>query len=254
MKRTSLYDLHVGHGARMVDFAGWEMPIQYGTGIHQEHLAVRERVGLFDVSHMGEIRVTGADATGFLRYATLNDPAKLTPGRAQYSMLPNGQGGLIDDLYIYCEGDDDYLVVCNASNVDKVVPHLEGLAQDYDAEVTNESERWGLMALQGPAAALLMSRQTQKDLTSFKKNRTMNAEIAGREVMLARTGYTGEDGFEVFCEASDAPQVWEALTEAGATSLWVRCPRYLEARGGFPPVRPRVHRSQPTRCAPLTLG
>ena len=234
MKRTSLYDLHVGHGARMVDFAGWEMPIQYPTGIHQEHLVVRERVGLFDVSHMGEIRVTGAGATDFLRYATLNDPAKLTPGRAQYSMLPNDQGGLIDDLYIYCEGDDDYLVVCNASNVDKVVPHLEGLAQDYDTEVTNESERWGLMALQGPAAALLMSRQTQKDLTSFKKNRTMKAEIAGCEVMLARTGYTGEDGFEVFCEASDAPQVWEALAEAGATPCGLGARDTLRLEAGFP--------------------
>ena len=234
MKRTTLYDEHVKRDARMVDFAGWEMPIQYPTGINQEHLAVRERAGLFDVSHMGEIRVTGEAATDFLSYATLNNPAKLTPGRAQYSMLPNDRGGLIDDLYIYCEGKSEYLVVCNASNVSEVVPHLERLAQDYEVSVQNESERWGLMALQGPGAALMMSRLTDEDITSFKKNRTLKTMLAGCSVMLARTGYTGEDGFEVFCEAQDAPQVWRALTEAGATPCGLGARDTLRLEAGFP--------------------
>ncbi len=234
MKRTTLYDLHIEHGARMVDFAGWEAPIQYATGINQEHLAVREGTGLFDVSHMGEIRVTGAAATDFLSYATLNNPAKLTPGRAQYSMLPNDQGGLIDDLYIYCEGENEYLIVCNASNVDEVVPHLEQLTGAYDANVANESERWGLMALQGPGAALVMSRLTFEDITSFKKNRTLKTTLAAKEVMLARTGYTGEDGFEIFCEAEDAPQVWRALTEEGATPCGLGARDTLRLEAGFP--------------------
>ena len=116
----------------MVNFAGWEMPLQYPTGINQEHLAVREGAGLFDVSHMGELRVAGVDARRFLSYATLNDPAKLSPGRAQYSMLPNNQGGLIDDLYIYCEGESEYLIVCNAANIEKVAPQLEKLVQGYE--------------------------------------------------------------------------------------------------------------------------
>ncbi len=234
MKRTTLYDVHVKHGARMVDFADWEMPIQYKTGINQEHLAVREGAGLFDVSHMGELRVTGENATDFLSYATLNNPAKLTPGRAQYSMLPNDRGGLIDDLYIYCEGDDEYLIVCNAANVGEVAPHLERLAQDYNAQVENESERWGLMALQGPGAALIMSRVTDGDITSFKKNRTLKTSLAGCEVMLARTGYTGEDGFEVFCDAQDAPQVWEALTDEGAVPCGLGARDTLRLEAGFP--------------------
>ena len=234
MKRTTLYEEHLKHGARMVDFAGWEMPIQYRTGINQEHLAVRESVGLFDVSHMGEIRVTGADATDFLSYVTLNNPAKLTPGRAQYSMLPNDKGGLIDDLYIYCEGEQEYLVVCNAANADKVVPHLEKLVQDYNASVVNESERWGLMALQGPGAALMMSRLTDEDITSFKKNRTLKTTLAGCNVMLARTGYTGEDGFEIFCEAEDAPQVWQRLVGEEATPCGLGARDTLRLEAGFP--------------------
>ena len=234
MKRTTLYDSHVKHGARMVDFAGWAMPIQYKAGINQEHLAVREGTGLFDVSHMGEVRVTGEAATEFLSYATLNNPAKLTPGRAQYSMLPNDRGGLIDDLYIYCESERNYLVVCNASNVDEVAPHLETLAKDYGAHVANESERWGLMALQGPGAALMMSRLTDEDITSFKKNRTLKTALASRDVMLARTGYTGEDGFEIFCEADDAPQIWETLTEEGATPCGLGARDTLRLEAGFP--------------------
>ena len=164
MKRTPLFDLHVEAGARMVDFAGWEMPIQYPTGINQEHLAVRESAGLFDVSHMGEVKVTGAGALAFLRFVTLNDPATLKPGRGQYSMLPNDNGGLIDDLYVYCTAPEDYLVVCNASNREAVVSHLTKLARNYDADVTDISDTFGLLALQGPGAALMLGRLTDADV------------------------------------------------------------------------------------------
>ena len=234
MKRTPLYDLHVAAGARMVDFAGWEMPIQYPTGINQEHLAVRESAGVFDVSHMGEVKVTGAGALEFLRFATLNDPATLKPGRGQYSMLPNDQGGLIDDLYVYCTAPEDYLVVCNASNREAVVSHLTKLARNYDAEVTDVSDTFGLLALQGPGAALMLGRLTDADVGGLKKNRTLTGTLAGCEVTFARTGYTGEDGFEIFTRAEDAPAVWQALTSAGAVPCGLGARDTLRLEAGFP--------------------
>jgi len=234
LKRTPLYELHVEAGGRMVDFAGWEMPIQYPTGINSEHLAVRESTGLFDVSHMGEVRVRGPQATPFLSFATLNDPAKLRPGRGQYSMLPNDRGGLIDDLYVYREGEDDYLVVCNASNREAVVRHLERLARDYDAEVGDESDAWGLLALQGPGAALMMSRAAEGDVVGLKKNRTLKTTLAGEPVTLARTGYTGEDGFEIFCRPEDAPHLWRTLVAAGATPCGLGARDTLRLEAGFP--------------------
>jgi len=229
-----LYELHLEAGARMVDFAGWEMPIQYASGIHQEHLAVRESAGLFDVSHMGEVRVSGAGALAFLRFATLNDPALLKPGRGQYSMLPNDHGGLIDDLYVYCTAPEDYLVVCNASNRAAVVTHLGKLARDFDADVDDVSDSFALLALQGPGAALLLGRQTDADVGGLKKNRTLSGDLAGCAVTFARTGYTGEDGFEIFCRPDDAPNVWRALTGAGAAPCGLGARDTLRLEAGFP--------------------
>ena len=234
MNRTVLYELHLEAGARMVDFAGWEMPIQYAAGIHQEHLAVRESSGVFDVSHMGEVRVTGAGALELLRFATLNDPASLKPGRGQYSMLPNDHGGLIDDLYVYCTDVGDYLVVCNASNREAVVTHLGKLARDFDADVDDVSDLFGLLALQGPGAALLLSRVTDADVGGLKKNRTLTGTIKGCGVTFARTGYTGEDGFEIFCRPDDAPAVWRALTAAGAAPCGLGARDTLRLEAGFP--------------------
>lgn len=234
MKRTSLFDLHLEHGARMVDFAGWEMPIQYRTGINGEHLAVRESAGLFDVSHMGEVRISGADAVTFLSYATLNDPSRLKPGGGQYSMLPNDRGGLIDDLYIYRDAPEEFLVVCNAANREAVVAHLTRLSYDYNATVADESDAWALLALQGPGAALLAGRHTDTDLTAVKKNRTVRGTLVGCPVTLARTGYTGEDGFEIFCRPEDAPTLWRALVGAGATPCGLGARDTLRLEAGFP--------------------
>lgn len=234
MRRTSLYEQHLASGARLVDFAGWEMPIQYGGGINQEHMAVRESAGLFDVSHMGEIRVAGPGALEFLRYATLNEPAKLKPGSGQYSMLPNDHGGLIDDLYVYCTAPEDYLVVCNAANQDAVVAHLMRLAADYDTEVEDVSDAYGLLALQGPGAALLLSRLTDADVSGLKKNRTLRGSLAEAEVTFARTGYTGEDGFEIFCAPEDAPALWLTLVEAGAAPCGLGARDTLRLEAGFP--------------------
>ncbi len=234
MKRTSLYETHLSLGARVVDFAGWEMPLQYPTGINQEHLAVRSDAGIFDVSHMGEIRILGERATGFLRYATLNDPAKLRPGRGQYSMLPNNQGGLVDDLYVYCEAENEYLIICNAANIGPVVGQLKDLARAFDCHVVNESDSWALIALQGPGAALIASRVSSDPIVDLKKNRFLNTEISACPVKLARTGYTGEDGFEVLCHPTDAPIVWNVFTDAGALPCGLGARDTLRLEAGFP--------------------
>ena len=234
MKKTPLYDQHLDLGARMVSFAGWQMPLQYEAGINHEHIAVRTDSGLFDVSHMGEIRVMGPDAEGFLRYATLNDPAKLSPGRAQYSMLPNDRGGLIDDLYVYRLAADAFMIVCNAANIAGVVAHLKELARDRDCHVVDESATWALLALQGPGSPLLLGRHIDVDLTGLKKNRSADGAISGVPVRVTRTGYTGEDGFEIFCHPTDAGIVWSVLIESGATPCGLGARDTLRLEAGFP--------------------
>jgi len=234
MKRTPLYDTHVSLGARMVEFAGWSMPVHYPSGIQQEHIAVRSDVGIFDVSHMGEIRVLGEDATAFLQYATLNDPGRLKLGRGQYNMLPNGGGGVIDDLYVYREKEDEYLVVANAANVDRVVGQLRTLATDYACHVVDESATWALMALQGPGSALLLGRVVEEDLTELRKNATLLTKVSGCPVKLSRTGYTGEDGFELFCHPTDAAIVWDVLSNEGALPCGLGARDTLRLEAGFP--------------------
>jgi aminomethyltransferase len=242
MKRTPLHDEHVALGARMVEFAGWSMPIQYPTGIQQEHLAVRHDTGLFDVSHMGRLRVHGADATSFLSWATLNDPARLKAGRGQYTLLPNDRGGLIDDLYVYRDGEDDFLVVANASNVDAVLAHLRALAAAgapgrdgaFDVGVLDESEASALIAIQGPTAAVRLGRMVAADLTELKKNRLVDTTLSGMPIRLARTGYTGEDGFEAFVRPVDAAGVWSLLVEAGAVPCGLAARDTLRLEAGFP--------------------
>ena len=197
MRQTPLHDVHGSLGARMVDFAGWSMPLHYRGGINQEHIAVRTGVGLFDVSHMGEVRILGDGAGDFLSFATLNDPSRLRTGRAQYNMIPNASGGLIDDVYLYRDGDNEFLLVANAANTTAVIAHLKALAKPFRCHVLDESDTWSLLALQGPGGALLLGRLVDVDLTSLRKNRSTDAEISGCPVRLTRTGYTGEDGFEI---------------------------------------------------------
>jgi len=234
MQRTPLYDRHEALGARIVDFAGWAMPIQYPSGINHEHLAVRQDVGVFDVSHMGELRVQGPDAVAFLQWSTLNDAGKLKPGRGQYSMLPNDSGGLVDDLYVYREGDDEFLIVANAGNVAVVSEHLSALADGFDVSIVDESERWALLAVQGPGAALLMERLSGTELAALRKNQTLDVRVGGCPVRLARTGYTGEDGFEVFVAPADAGAVWDLIVEAGATPCGLGARDTLRLEAGFP--------------------
>jgi aminomethyltransferase len=234
MKKTPLYDQHLDLGARMVSFAGWQMPLHYEAGINQEHIAVRTESGLFDVSHMGEIRVIGPDAEAFLQFATLNDVARLTPGRAQYSMLPNDRGGLIDDIYVYRQKPDAFSIVCNAGNTAAVVSHLKQVAEGRDCHVVDETSVWALMALQGPGSPVLLGRHVDVDLTRLKKNRTAEGSMSGVPVRITRTGYTGEDGFEIFCHPTDTAIVWSVLIESGAKPCGLGARDTLRLEAGFP--------------------
>lgn len=233
MKETPLYQAHLRHGGRMVAFAGYALPLQY-TSIREEHLEVRRGVGVFDVSHMGEFLVRGAEALPFLQRVTVNDAGRLKVGRAQYSMLPNAKGGVVDDIYLYRLGEEEYLMVVNAANIAKDWAHLKALAQGFRVELLDRSEATALLALQGPKAAGLLQTLTEADLSVKKKNDVFRAKVAGKEALLARTGYTGEDGFEIFLAPEDAEAVFEALLEGGATPCGLGARDTLRLEVGFP--------------------
>ncbi|HXU31582.1 MAG TPA: glycine cleavage system aminomethyltransferase GcvT [Thermoanaerobaculia bacterium] len=214
LRRTPLYDLHREAGGKMVPFAGWEMPVQY-TGVIDEHTAVRQRAGLFDVSHMGEVRVDGAGATAFLDALTPNHVAKLAIGRAHYSGLLNEGGTYIDDLLIYRLGDESYLVVVNASNVARDFAWIAERAPT-GVTVENVSDAYALLALQGPRAVDILTPLTGTDLSAIRYYGFAMGEVAGVQTLISRTGYTGEDGFELYVPPDGAPAVWRKLFEVGA--------------------------------------
>jgi aminomethyltransferase len=216
LKRTPLHDVSLALGARMVDFAGYEMPVQYSS-IIEEHRTVRTAVGLFDLSHMGEIAIDGSEALAFTSHAVVSDPSTLEIGQAQYSMLCTPDGGVIDDLIVYRTDAAAYLIVCNASNRDAVRTHLADLlaAGDFDASIDDRSDRTALIAPQGPRAAELVAGLTDADLEGLGNYRSIRTTVGGVDVMLARTGYTGEDGFELLCDAKRAVALWQVLFAAG---------------------------------------
>ena len=210
--RTPLYETHVRAGARIVEFAGWEMPVQY-AGILDEHQAVRTRAGLFDVSHMGEVIFRGPKALEALNRVFTNDLSKVADGQAQYGCLCRESGGIVDDVVVYRRAADDLLVCVNAANRAKDFEWLR--AHAGGADVSNESDEWAQLALQGPLAPQILQRLTKVNLSAVKTYRFAPGEVAGIPSLVARTGYTGEDGFEVFCPSAKAPQLWAALMEAG---------------------------------------
>ena len=212
-KRTALYSIHKEAGARMTEFGGWEMPIEY-TGITQEHLAVRTRAGLFDVSHMGEITVRGPKALAFLQSITCNDVARLSNRQAQYSALMFPNGCAIDDCVVHRMDANDYFICVNAANTDK---DFEWLVEHNSAgaELENASSRYSQLAVQGPRAAAILSKVTGLDLASIRTYWFSPAECCGVAGILARTGYTGEDGFEFYFAPEHSTHVWNALLEAG---------------------------------------
>ena len=216
LKRTPLYDAHVRAGARMVPFGGWEMPVQY-RGIIDEHRPVRSAVGLFDVSHMGEFEIEGPDALATLQSLTTNDVAALEIGQVQYSLLCYPDGGVVDDLTLYRLGPDHYMLTVNASNIDKDWAWVteRSKAQERRARWRNVSAETGLIAVQGPKAEALVGRLADHDVAGIGYYRFARGKVAGAAAVLSRTGYTGEDGFELYLAAGDTPRVWAALLDAG---------------------------------------
>ncbi len=210
--RTPLYDVHVRAGARIIEFAGWEMPVQY-QGVLAEHLAVRTRVGLFDVSHMGEVVFRGPKALESLQRVFTNDLSRCSDGQAQYGCLCRETGGIVDDVVVYRRAADDLLVCVNAANRQKDFEWLRGHAAG--AELTNESDLWAQLALQGQLGVQVLQKLTSVRLASVGTYRFTQGEVAGIPCTVARTGYTGEDGFELFCRSEQGPALWSALMEAG---------------------------------------
>ncbi len=231
--RTPLYQKHLELNARMVPFGGWDMPVQYAGVIH-EHLAVRERAGMFDVSHMGEFMIAGVQALEFLQFVTVNDVSKLKPGRAQYNMLPNLSGGLVDDIYVYRLSEDRFLMVVNASNIAKDFKHLSSLTNDFNVTLEDQSSDWALIAVQGPKTQSLLEPHCTESLSSRKKNSVFDTTLFGYPVRLARTGYTGEDGFEIFCAPIDAPDLWDKLLALGFEPCGLGARDTLRLEAGYP--------------------
>jgi aminomethyltransferase len=216
LKRTPLHDVHVALGGKIVPFAGYEMPVQYPTGIVAEHKAVRERAGLFDVSHMGEFIVRGPGAIDFVNRVTTNNAAALTTGQVQYSSFLNDRATFVDDCLVYRFADDHVMLVVNASNKDKDWAHILPNAADFDCVMSDASEETALLALQGPMAQQVLQPYTDVDLEPIKYYHFSSGSVAGvPDVIVSRTGYTGEDGFELYFPNQHATTIWKALTSDG---------------------------------------
>lgn len=232
IKRTPLHARHIAAGGKMVLFAGWEMPVVY-TSIVAEHMAVRQAVGLFDVSHMGEVLVSGPGAAAFLAQMVPGDVLGMPIGRAIYTQFTNLQGGVVDDLLIY-RLTDHYLLVVNASNIDKDWEHFQRHLPSEGLTLINSSDRMALLALQGPQAAALLQKFTKTELGHVMPFFLVQGQLAGSDAIFARTGYTGEDGFEIVIDAAAAAVVWDILVEAGAMPCGLGARDTLRLEAGLP--------------------
>ncbi|HEX5569034.1 MAG TPA: glycine cleavage system aminomethyltransferase GcvT, partial [Streptomyces sp.] len=219
---TPLDAVHRELGATMTDFAGWEMPLRYGSE-RDEHQAVRTRAGLFDLSHMGEITVTGPQSGELLDHALVGHLSAAPVGRARYTMICDAEGGILDDLIVYRLGDQEYLVVPNAANAQTVLDALTERQEGFDATVRDDRDAYALLAVQGPESPGILKKLTDADLDGLKHYTALPGTVAGVSALIARTGYTGEDGFELFVSPGDAEALWSALTEAGADAGLVPC-------------------------------
>lgn len=215
MKKTPLYDKHIESGGRVIEFGGWLLPVQY-KGIIDEHHAVRKQVGLFDVSHMGEFMVEGEQALAYLQYLLTNDFSTMQPKQIQYSPMCYADGGTVDDLLVYKYTDYKFMLVVNAANIDKDWSWALDAAQNFDVQLTNISEQTAQLALQGPLAEKLLQKLTATDLSQIKYYWfEPECSVAGLAAIISRTGYTGEDGFEIYLAPQDAPKLWDILLEQG---------------------------------------
>lgn len=232
MKRTPLHQEHLAAGAKMVDFAGYEMPISY-AGLKEEHQAVRNAVGMFDVSHMGEVMIEGPDALAFVQWISSNDAQILNPGDVQYSCMPNGQGGIVDDLLVYCLASDKFMLVVNASNLTKDLAWMHDQNR-FNITITDCSSEYALIALQGPkAAAVLGPLCDQPSPDALKYYTFRQGQVAGVPALISATGYTGAGGFELYLHCDDAPAVWQALMEVGVPPCGLGARDTLRLEAGF---------------------
>lgn len=216
--RTPLFAEHQSLSAKIVEFGGWQMPLSYSS-ILKEHQAVRSQAGLFDVSHMGEIFVEGEDALSFLQFLTCNDVGRLKPGKCQYNLLLNEQAGVVDDLLIYQLEEKNFLLCVNAANIEKDFQWLQSHQQGHKVAIENRSEQYGLLALQGPLSETILQPLTDALLGHLPGFHCIKTKIVGIPVLVSRTGYTGEDGFEIFASSSDLVPLWGGLLEAGGSQL-----------------------------------
>lgn len=211
MKKLVLSEIHKSLGGKMVDFAGYCMPVKYEKGVKEEHRIVRESVGVFDVSHMGEVFVTGENSLQFLQYITSNDVSKLSPGKVQYTCLPNLEGGIVDDFLLYMIEENKYLLVVNASNIQKDLEWINS-HNTFGCTIENKSDSYSLLAVQGPKSIDLLQKLTDINLSEIRYYNFKIGELAGiEEVILSRTGYTGEIGFELYVKNEDVRKLWDAL-------------------------------------------
>jgi len=214
MKNTALSNWHSENGAKMVPFAGYNMPVQY-TGVNDEHICVREKVGIFDVSHMGEFHVRGNEAIDLLQKVTSNDVSALFPGKVQYSCMPNKTGGIVDDLLVYCLAENDYMLVVNASNIEKDLDWINS-HNEFDCKVTNDSEGMSLFAVQGPFATQTIKKLTSEAVEDMPYYTLKHIDFGGdKDVLISTTGYTGAGGFELYVPNSQAENYWKQILEAG---------------------------------------
>jgi aminomethyltransferase len=239
LNRTPLHDVHVRLGAKMVPFGGYEMPVSYAAkgragGIAAEHRAVREAVGVFDVSHMGEFEITGPDRNAFVQRATCNDVGALTSGQAQYSAILTERGTIVDDCLVY-RFEDRLMMVVNAANIDKDWEHIVAQKRGANVRLRNISPETGLLALQGPRAEAVLAPLASAEVKTIRYYHFAEGKVAGVQCFISRTGYTGEDGFELYCRARDVEQLWRALVEqAGAEPCGLAARDTLRLEAGYP--------------------
>lgn len=237
MRQTVLYPEHVALGAAFTDFGGWDMPVRYGSDL-AEHHAVRNSAGLFDISHMTEIRVLGKNAAAFLDYSLVNASSEIAISKAKYSLIVQPDGGVIDDLIVYRLGEEEFMLVANAGNRHSVMKALNERAAHFDeVSVVDESDDWALIALQGPKSEEILQPLTDVDLAAVRYYTISEGTIGGIEVLIGRTGYTGEDGFELFVPSASAREMWQLLIKAGGSNLTVcglACRDTLRLEAGMP--------------------
>ncbi len=234
LKKTPLYQNYVDSGAKIVEFGGWAMPVQF-TSIKEEHNAVRYNVGMFDVSHMGEISIKGNDASKFVQYLLSNDTNNLTETKAQYTALCNEEGGIIDDLVTYKLGENDYLLIVNAANTDKDFAWVQKQSANFDVEVSNISDQYGQLAVQGPKARDLVSELVDVDVSEMKPfDFKQGVTLFGKNVILSQSGYTGEDGFEIYCDAKDTVDIWNGFISHDVVPCGLGARDTLRLEAGLP--------------------